>query len=377
MNTPPSALPGVQAPRSRAPQLLFIALSAAIVVSALFARSWLPERFLMDDALIQAVAADDTLVPSNRPFHAIAALYRVTGLVAAPPLQAMLSAVLLVLAIWLAVPFDRVGELRPGALLVLTACGFVGVVYLAQFSKEIVTLGVVLVVLAMGRSQSPDQQRTGGAVRWRNDLLVVALCLGYAWFMRPYWVIVAAAYLGLRWLLPRITRPRRLLLLPLGAVPAYAVLGVALHVAQGQTLDGWRSWLNGERVNVEVSTLIANPLPGGGPLGQLAGTLLVALQLVVPLPLLSAGTLYALGSGLLILAVWAVALAGIARGAGRLPAAALVVAVLFVQGVFEPDYGSYLKHLAPLLPLMLACAAEPRRSAAVITPGALPEGVRA
>jgi hypothetical protein len=34
-------------------------------------------------------------------------------------------------------------------------------------------------------------------------------------------------------------------------------------------------------------------------------------------------------------------------------ASALLVAVVSVQAIFEPDFGSYLKHLTPLMPLFL------------------------
>lgn len=33
---------------------------------------------------------------------------------------------------------------------------------------------------------------------------------------------------------------------------------------------------------------------------------------------------------------------------------ALVLSLTVVQSVFEPDYGSYVRHLTPMLPLMLA-----------------------
>ena len=35
-----------------------------------------------------------------------------------------------------------------------------------------------------------------------------------------------------------------------------------------------------------------------------------------------------------------------------------------VQAVFEPDYGSYMKHIAPLLPLFVLVFAARRRCAA-------------
>jgi len=67
--------------------------------------------------------------------------------------------------------------------------------------------------------------------------------------------------------------------------------------------------------------------------------------------------------GLFLITLWSLFLWGVHRGSGLrdLPIAwergcSLALAMVSIQAVFEPDYGSYLRHLTPLLPLLLFVA---------------------
>jgi quinol-cytochrome oxidoreductase complex cytochrome b subunit len=115
---------------------------------------------------------------------------------------------------------------------------------------------------------------------------------------------------------------------------------------------------------------------------------LLLLGLLVPIQLFLSGNAFHILSGAMIAFLWITALAGILRakhgpraGAERdihapkkrdsnrslraTRAAALLLAVVLVQAIFEPDFGSYLKHLTPLLPLFLTLV--PLRERDVIT----------
>ncbi len=52
-------------------------------------------------------------------------------------------------------------------------------------------------------------------------------------------------------------------------------------------------------------------------------------------------------------------------------AVALLLALVVVQAIFEPDYGSYVKHMVPVLPLFLALLPlKPRSRPGTATAGA-------
>lgn len=336
-------------------QLLVVLLAGAALLASLFAQAFLPARFLLDHGHIERVIHDPEVSPENTSFQAIAAFYRAIGVGSAPEAAALLGVAVLVLALALAIGFERLAHIGIVDALLLGAALLVGVAYLAQYSKEFVTALVVVGLLVWGG-------RRGG------DLFVVLACLGYAATMRPYWVLVAVLYVAWRWVLPRLRNP---LWLPVLALAVYVVAQPVFVLALGTDLDGQRAWLNAERADVNVATLITAPLPGEGPVSAVLGTLVVLLLLVVPVGLLTSGAVYHTAAGLLILGLWACTFTAIATGACRrrprevdaadpvlrARAAALLLALLVVQAIFEPDYGSYLKHLAPMLPLMVAVVA--------------------
>ena len=110
------------------------------------------------------------------------------------------------------------------------------------------------------------------------------------------------------------------------------------------------------------------------------------LALVLPVPLVLLGSPLYLVFAVGITLPWLVLAAGLARGPHRLLAgappagdavttaalrsAALLVAYLTVQSFFEPDYGSYLRHLTPMLPLLLAVVLTRSSPALRACPGA-------
>lgn len=366
-------------------QLFFVIICGAALIASLFVRAILPERFLLDDMHIQQVIHDPEVSPENTSFQLIAAFYRGLGLGSAPEAVGLLGIAVLVVAIGLAVGFERLSTVGVVDTVLIGAALVVGLAYLAQYSKELITVVLVAVVLLCGG-------RRGG------DVVIVLACLVYALTMRPYWAIVAGLYLGWRYFLPRVRNP---LWLPVIALVVYVLAQPVFVLALGTNLDDQRTWLNDERADTEVATLITNPLPGDGPVPAVLGTLITLLTLVVPVGLLGSGAVYHMAAGALILGLWGLTLFAIATGACRrdlgdtgfggthsagptrarrtrtsaaldrfdaedallrIRAGSLLLALLVVQAMFEPDYGSYLKHLAPMLPLMIAVVVRHPRS---------------
>jgi len=200
----------------------------------------------------------------------------------------------------------------------------------------------------------------------------------YAGTIRDYWAIVAVLYATWRILLPRL---RGLLSVLLIMVAALAAMQIAFTVVLNKPLTFARAEVNAVRasINVPVGSLITDFLPNSPSL-EVLNALLIGLSLIAPWPLLVGGSLSYLLAGFLLLTLWGRVLFSVQRlqrerrvAAGLLAresidcrgwlsernprpvrSVALLLAVLVVQAIFEPDYGSYLKHLAPLLPLFLS-----------------------
>lgn len=377
MSREPGPLPSTSSPDSQgtANQVAVIVFAAGALLASLVARNLLPERFLRDDRSLQLGMMPDKrhLVASS--FQDVAAIYRALGLQDLAPLAGLLSLGLFVVCLFAAVGWDRLRHAELFDLAVIGAALALAVVYLGQYSKELVTIMVTTLLLLAPRGR-----------RW--DLTIGLACIAYGATLRPYWLIIGCLFLLWRVALSQTRRPAWLLLVP---VIAYVGLQAAFAIFLGDDLQSQREDLNGIRPDADsVASLIVSPLPDGpGPAGILA-ILVMLLLLIVPLPLLAIGSLYHLASALLITFFWMAVLIPVARGqitAPRMEApsrplvvaqrsAALLFSLLMVQALFEPDYGSYFKHLTPALPLALAllpAALRPlRHGAAAPTDGMVP-----
>lgn len=322
-------------------------IGVALILAPLM-RSFLPDRFLLDDGHLRR-SIEGSLVWDSDSFEVMASIYHALGLDRSPPMAALVSMGLFTAAVLIVVGWER---LRDQSLIGIAAIGasfMLALAYLAQYSKEFVTLTVGLLILLLPKGRG-----------W--DVAVVGICLLYGATIRPYWAIVAVAYIGWRISLAHFRHPVWLVVVPL---IMYTALTPVFEGTLGYGLQGPREWSNGERAPAfNVSTMIESPIPDAtGALGVLSAMIMLGL-LIVPVSLLTSGTPYHMASGVLIIGIWAVVLWPVVQG--RLAArpavvntrsarsAALLLALLFTQSLFEPDYGSYLKHVTPLLPLALA-----------------------
>lgn len=350
--------------RGSANQIILVILAGAALIAAPAVRFVLPERFLLDDTHLQLAMDPQTMRLTDSSFQGVAAVYTVLGLEHLAPIAGLANVALFVICTVLAVGWERVRGTKPLELAAVGACLVIGLAYLGQFSKELISLVTCALVLVGPRRRA-----------W--DVVLVLACIVYGVLLRPYWLLVGVLYVCWRLVLPRT---RRLLLLLLLVVALFAALQPAFAIFLGGGLQSQREAVNTVRENPEsVGSLITSPLPdAAGPMGVLAALLMVIL-LVVPIPLLASLSPFHMASGVVILVLWLAVLAPVLRGglvergaerptrsrtvAAR--AASLLLALLLTQALFEPDYGSYLKHLAPLLPLALALLPASRR---VLTP---------
>ncbi|SLM88398.1 hypothetical protein [Brachybacterium nesterenkovii] len=353
-------------------QLAVVVIAGCAIVAAPWMRGILPGQFLLDDAHLRDSIAGNLLLGDAEGFVAVAGYYRALGLAGSPPAAALVAIVLFTAAIFLAIGWERLRDLDVIGLGAIGASYVLALAYLAQYSKELFTLAVVTAALAMPRS------------RW-GDAGIVLACLAYAGTVRSYWVIIAVLFVLWRIALARLRQPLLLLLVP---VLAYAAMAPVFDAMLGG-LQSQREWANAERASTsDAASLIQSPIPGAtGVLGVVSALIMVVL-LIAPVPLAASGSPYHVASAALILGIWCVALHPVVTGRfGARPAvmsvraaraASLLLSLLLVQSLFEPDYGSYLKHLTPMLPLVIAllpAASSTRPGSAADAPVGAPDGV--
>ncbi|HEY5981567.1 MAG TPA: hypothetical protein VIT41_18225 [Microlunatus sp.] len=358
---------------------VLVLLGVGVAVSSRF-RTFLDEKFLLDGNWIEATLRipDASLDPAD-PFRNIALVYRVLGLSDLPDVAAMLAISVFGVGVLAAIRWTELTRLTWLGLGTITVSYLLALVYLSQYSKEFVSLALAVLVLLLPRGLVPE-------------LVLMAAMIAYAVTIRPYWGVVVGLYVVLRFLLPRI---RGLLPLVPFVLASYVFLQVAFNTVLGEPLSFSRTAVNDLRaqINVSVGSLIVDFLPNAVAL-QWLNAFLILLSLIAPWPLILGGSSTYLVVAVVLAYLWGLVLWTVLRiqaerrvelgrparrhtqptpwspVAERSPrperAVALLLALVIIQAIFEPDYGSYVKHIVPMLPLFLALVPLQARTAGAL-----------
>ena len=268
------------------------------------------------------------------------------------PEALLLPAVALIGMIHILILYGR--NTHPATLLLCTLLLLPVLLFFSRPVKETLLSPVTFVVLGLLCLQ------LNGVLR----VLAVAVCyLFYTYFMREYFVIILAAFAGLM-ILAQASWGLRLALLA-GALAALSLAPAEFF----QTLQGPRDYINLLRTAksvVGVQSAFMNPLPPDS-----LGNFLVNYGYAfarLNLPVLFQLRMQEVFLLSVVLASFALIVYGLRRGGPKERACALLVlAHALTLNLFEPDLGSYLRHLtsatiylAPVLGLLDRHLAAPR-----------------
>ncbi|MEP7274841.1 MAG: hypothetical protein ABI812_00710 [Betaproteobacteria bacterium] len=218
-------------------------------------------------------------------------------------------------------------------------------IYTCVHSKEVHAMPALALLLLL----------CGTRYGWLRIAAIVAAVAGYAAYFRPYWAVVgllAAAFIVLR---RRMADPGRLALAMAGA---YLLLFASYYVATGQYLTDFRVGLTaGRDLDHFSDTAFPNRFDNDGLISDIGNAVYAFVRLIVPLWLLGSGKAQHLVFVVWELAnvtvfAWAFARVWRVRGLDARTefAAAWILAFSLTQGIFEPDYGTFLRHQTTLLP---------------------------
>lgn len=301
-----------------------------------------PPHYELDAKKIWSIASGAWPDFRDQSFTPVAMAYRALGLGDAPLAAGLFGYLLTAAVIFLAtLRLGRLSATWPLALLILAAFILAGV-YLGQYSKDVFVLPVVALLLLPHRPW------------W--DLLPIAAMVAYAYWFRDYWYLVAVAYCAVRLLTLHQVRLRYLLLA--GALGAVAV-GLAFHFVLDRDPNHFRTVVQG---HLEANTLIPPIEPFPQPFGGLIDVFVNYWLILAPvtLPFVAAPLYIVIAAALafvrfvpLVAIRSAVQWPPVSSLAGTLlrRGLALMIAFAALQAVFEPDYGSVIRHLTPLLPI--------------------------
>lgn len=355
---------------------LYTTAALAMIPLTIAVHTVLPPRFTYDSEVLGRIAAGQYNPLEDTSYLYVGRLYGFLGMAERPWAATVLGIGLAVAALYPALVRARGTATLPVYALVglytLTSS-----VYLGVYSKDVWVLVVVLVVLL-------SRAGLGG------EAAVIASMCAYAYFFRGYWFLVLLIYLGLRVLtMNALTRGRVIA----GVVLVTAAVTVLSPLALGMPIQDVREEINVGRLgSPDAQTAIWAPEFGLGVAGDALENITVLAGLIVPVDLLLEGSPEYVLYFTAIAVVWGLFARAVFVGTDRIldgrpagqadtqvvRAALLTVAFLTTQGFFEPDYGSYLRHLTPMLVLVIVTVVGHPRSVFVAgTPAAdRPEAVQ-
>ncbi|MEE4025356.1 hypothetical protein V1Y59_19885 [Gordonia sp. PKS22-38] len=334
-------------------QDLYVAIGAFWSVGALIilARDRiLPDKFSYDGDFIQRIANGTGIARGDNSYTNTGAFYRILNLEDSPILSGLLGLTAFTLLCALVVSKSVRQIYWPASLAVVGASTIFAAVYLGYYSKEIIVLAIVATIVAM-----PE--------RVECEVAIIAVMLAYAALFRPYWMIIAAIYAICR-LLP--TRSVNLKSLLTASVIVLVLISVVFEVGLGVSLDYYRQSVNDIRGAGSDSITRIEPYVSIAP-SQLESVVNVTITLITlffPFPLIFLGSAYYVGIVCSVSVVWLTFLLAVSRlGAGDIVSLkktmrlsrciSLAFAFIVVQALFEPDFGSAVRHQVPIMPAVL------------------------
>jgi len=331
-------------PRSEIGLLFFVLVGFLGGLFAVFFRGiYLPSDYEADSRKIESIANGSRPEFSDSSFTPIARIYEAIGLGGHPLLAALLGYLLASITLLMALYIGRRRTANWLTVVYLLSCFFFAGIYLGQYSKDVFLLPVVIVLIVLPSN-----------FLW--DAVVLVLMSGAAYLFRDYWALIAVAYLVLRAITVRQIRLRYLLGLSSIGVVGF---GLAIYAVMGRDPNHYRTSVQGK---LDAATFI-HPIdffaqPFSGLVDIFVQFWLLLLPIMLPF---TAGVLYLVITCVLGFArlmplqavssrlVWP--RASSSEGATLRRAISLLVAFTAVQALFEPDYGSVLRHLTPMLGL--------------------------
>jgi len=323
--------------------LLGLVTVAALVIGALRNRIFDPAMF--DASTYIGQIARGEVEPMDFNYAMTGGAFRLMGLGNLEWLAGVITVVLVVgLVFWI---FRNNFRLRVSSLLMaLITIGLSGIWFFG-FSKE---LFEIILVCAVGLF-AMESKRFG----W---LIMGAGIIGYGLLFRPYWVVIGIGYFGLLLVMKLFKGQKVWILLPvILAMIAGMVVGYAV-MHDGTDISHLRNVINDSRVGF---TKIENILPSNNVWTGMVNSVAGLIWIFVPWQLFVGGKLLYIGGGILVMGVmwwfawWLLHSKRIRWDITVSMAVALILSFLAVSALYEPDFGSFLRHLTPIMLFMIYC----------------------
>lgn len=332
-------------------QVFFLVLALVTVMligMGYYANSWVATKYTYDSITIDGFIPAARELLKGDSYNNTALFYKTLHIGFQDHWYRAVATALYCGFFWVAIFAGRPEYFTRSAALVTLCSMYIGMIYLAQLSKEFWVLVLVMVFFATSVN------------RWLN-ILWIGLAYGYAYYFRGYWYLVIYMYIWLSVMGRFARRPLHMVALILVGLLA---ITIAHEIFNGGSILQHREGVNSSRDgSVDAKTLINAPLDMHGIIPDWINSCLIWLQMLVPFKLLKTGAPQHVASAIIMFTLFRMMFVGNTEYMRRVykdvriyRCFCLFMAYTSVQAVFEPDYGSMLKHMMPLIPLAVGYA---------------------
>jgi hypothetical protein len=331
-----NASPGVSA-------AVWFALFVALYALSATHETSLPARFLVDELVIfDRMKTVEAFRAFGDSFDNLAWIFNFFGLgnFSISLLGFLASTLGLFFAIW------RSGliALKPIEFFLVVFWLVNQTVYIGVPSKELIISFVVLFLFIFSSSRTV-------ILAFIFSATLVAI------FFRSYWGITLAATTVLYFGPSVFRKPASLAVFALSLFIAVAFLFAKLY---GESLDFARLNANEWRDPNEVGSIIVQFIRGDGILVGVANVAITLATFIVPIRLITSGAVMQTVGGIGVFFTFFILffryrVASALFPVGRFEKLCFCFLISFVstQAIFEPDYGSFLRHLSPVSPMIM------------------------
>ncbi len=337
---------------------LWAVTTTFLFVFSLIKEYLLPERFFYDALAISSFIQKKADFTIGDSYSSTAAFYSIFSVTDNSIFLSIISAILIFSSFYVYSSKSNANRLTFLEFSSVVFFMFLSLTFMTMISKDLIVLILVTPFIYFAK------KGTIGLITWS---LLATL---YAVYFRAYWFLFITMFWGI-YLLLALTRKPLLLLI---AIPsALLVLSFIFSYVLGTDLDSFRMTINNYRLDnnyEDVRTAILPWIAGSGPIISWINTVITWLTLIIPIPLIILFSPYYLIISFFIMLLffkfWKKIINEITERKNPEIAAcgSLIISFTVIQSVFEPDYGSYVRHLAPLYPIIFFVILKGNRSKA-------------
>jgi len=325
--------------------LLWTCVTLFFPLIALIKEIFIPRYFFLDANTIQNFMLRNTPMTIGDSYASTAAFYNFFNVARDSIFFPLISSVIIILFF-----FTVLKHAKPGKLTLMEFGTYLyyillAIIYMSLLSKDFIVMLMLIPFLFFAKRGVP------GLLVW--SLLVVF----YGVYFRSYWFLVLAIFWGLYIVFGFIKRPKIMFLL---VFMVLFTLAIVFSAVMGVDVDNFRTIVNDVRLDSGqqgADSMITSIIPGGGFIVGWLNVCLTWLFLMVPMPLILALSPYYMVISFFLIFLyfkfWQATKQELIHN--RDPALrsviCLIIAFTAIQSIFEPDYGSYVRHLAPFYPL--------------------------